>query len=75
MEIVFLCRECKRSFDAIAKCFNEMHPERPIDHSYESRLIKKFKETLRLWDKKRSGRPKVDENDFLAHISADPQKS
>ena len=78
LEIVFLYVEYKRSFNATDRQFNEMYPDRSIDHAYTLYLTKKFKETLSLKDKKRSRRPKVDKDtkiDVVAHISADPQQS
>ena len=33
-----------RCFRATARRFNEIHPDRPIDHKYVSNLIRKFQE-------------------------------
>lgn len=78
VEIVFLYGECGRSFNATAKRFNEIYPDRPVDHRYVSRLITKFTETLSLEDRPRSGRPKTDEDtvlEVLGSVSVDCQKS
>lgn len=45
VEIIFLYGECGRSYRATTRCFNELFPDRPIDHKYVSNLVTKFRET------------------------------
>ena len=71
LELVFLYGESVKSF-------NEMYSDYPIDYAYTSWLIKKFKETLSLRDKKRSEKSEAVKNtkiDIVAYISADPKQS
>ena len=78
VEIIFLYGECGRCFRATTRCFNEIHPDRPIDHKYVSNLIRKFQETHSVKDRIRSGRPTVNENteiEILAHVITNPQQS
>lgn len=69
------------SYRAIADDFNRRHPERqPITHGAVGKLIAKFKETGRVDDRERSGRPRsvTDEDSsvaILAAVSKSPHKS
>lgn len=68
VEIIFLYGECGRSYKATARRFNELYPDRPIDHRYVSRLVQKLRDTFSLTDRMRTGRPPSDEATVLEVI-------
>uniref|UniRef100_A0A8D8W2K6 DUF4817 domain-containing protein n=1 Tax=Cacopsylla melanoneura TaxID=428564 RepID=A0A8D8W2K6_9HEMI len=78
VEIIFLFGECNRVYNATAKRFNELHPDRPIDHKYVTGLVLKFRETGSVKDRPRSGRSKVDEGsivEIIGRVSNDSNQS
>lgn len=78
IEMIYLYGECGRSFNATATRYKALHPGASVDHRYISRLIKKFNETGSVTDKKKTGRPPMDEEteiEVIGRASMNSQQS
>lgn len=77
--IVLFNGESGRNFHETVRRFNALHPERPTTRKYIRDLIEKFTVTFSVKDAKRSGRPKVlnedQEINLLAEFVTNPQQS
>ena len=63
---------------SVAEQFNRNHPHQNVSHTSVGRLIKKFRETGSVVDKKRSGRPGLSSEtraQVLEKIANSPKKS
>jgi len=81
VEVILLCGREGISHRGVADIFNARHqPNRTITHQSVGNLLKKFKETGSVKDKKRGGNIKTVANEetntmVLAHFVASPQSS